>query len=90
MKDKILKLLLSNNMEDVLVGWQLLNSPENKPRDKEWYFWFDVIRTKPVGEVSKDFIVEIVGENYRNSNLWIEWSPKSLEEWGINKNELKL
>lgn len=84
MRDKIKKLLLSNNLEDVMIGWELLKAKQIPHNDKRWYEYFDCFTFKhPNYNQERDnfgckCIVEIC-PNYITNPFWLNWQEHNIK-----------
>lgn len=79
MQDKIIKLLSSDNIEDIKIGWELLTQMEPQPKGEEWYEYADILSgwySGEKGEFTRQCLYTIFGKNYQNNPLWIKWLPK--------------
>lgn len=81
MDEKIKKLLSSKNEDDILIGWELLKSPENAPIGNEWHPYFDIIRcNKNLRYNNRDIMIkEIVGTDFINNDIWLDWKPENIQ-----------
>lgn len=77
-KDKIKKLLTSNNLEDVMIGWELLKAKEIPHNDIKWYEYLDcfVLKTSVYEEEIHRLSCKCISEicpMYTTDPFWLGW-----------------
>lgn len=82
MEDKIKKLLDSDNIEDILVGWELLKTKNIPVESEEWYPYLNIFFLSPhspmtdVGKVHCKMIEELY-ENWSSNINWKKWAAQT-------------
>ncbi len=81
MDDKMIKkLLLSDNEDDMKIGWELLKKKKIPHYSHEWHQYFDCFHNR--GTKNLHLVYKMITEicpDWTNNPMWKTWKPKKVE-----------